>query len=74
MARQRRERLLIRADGTLLTQEDPLDHPEEEITVRLGEEEVRFRYDMSTVEEDEHGREVIVTWYDEIEGDDGHIS
>jgi hypothetical protein len=65
MAFQRRERLLVRKDGALLSQDDPLDHPVEELRVLIGTEEVRFLYDISIVEEDEHGRETIVAWYRE---------
>jgi hypothetical protein len=66
MAIERRERILCRTDGTLLTQDDPSGSvPVEELLVLIGGSEVRFVYDISVVEEDEHGRETIVAWYRE---------
>jgi hypothetical protein len=70
MAGQRRERVLALKDGTLLTQDDPLGHPVDELLVMIGTTEVRFRYDISVVEEDDQGRETIVAWYLEEAEDD----
>jgi len=63
----RRERILARADGSLIVQVDPFSFPKEEIIVDIGKEVVRFVYDISVIEEDEHGREIVMAWYREIE-------
>lgn len=71
MALQRRERVLARRDGTLLVQDDPHGRPVDEVIVSIGSDEVRFVYDISVIEEDEHGRETIMAWYREEGESDG---
>jgi hypothetical protein len=67
----RRERILCRSDGTLLIKDDPSGGvPAEELLVMIGGVEVPFLYDISVVDQDEHGREKIVAWYREVEGED----
>lgn len=62
---RRRERILLLGDGTMLTQEDPHPTAVEEVYILRGAEEIRFIYDVTTIEADEHGRETEVAWYRE---------
>jgi hypothetical protein len=68
---RRRERVLVTREGYLLTQDDPHSHAVSVVAVMLGAEEHIFEYDVTTVEVDEHGREMDVAWYREKEDGDG---
>jgi len=65
---RRRERILLEADGTMLTQDDPHPVAVEEVWIQRGDREVLFVYDVTTIEADEHGRETEVAWYREASG------
>lgn len=62
--------MLVTKDGYLLTQDDPYPHAKSVVAVMMGVEERIFEYDVTTVEQDEHGRELDVAWYREKEDDD----
>ena len=66
---RRRERVLVTNEGYLLTQDDPNDHAVSVIAILIGAEEHIFEYDVTTVEADEHGREIDVAWYREKEAE-----
>lgn len=70
--RRKRERCLVTREGYMLTQDDPHPHAVEEVFILRGIEEVRFVYDVTTIEADQHGRETEVAWYREapIDGED----
>jgi hypothetical protein len=67
----RRERVLITKEGWLLVQDDPMTHAVAEVSILIGKEERRFLYEVTTTEQDEHGRSKDVAVYREAGEGDG---
>jgi hypothetical protein len=72
MSEPRRERCFILRDGTVLVTDEPWERTPTELWIQMGDGvEHHFRYELTQVERDHHGRRLEMALYveaDPLEG------